>query len=101
MSTPTDNQAVRAGIASVACFGLAFLLLGVLGADDRSGWLFATLWYGLFIAALVLAVVAIFGLAQSTIPRGRRLVGAVLGALTLGVAAWFVWVLLSILDGIN
>ena len=32
----TDNHAVRAGIASVVCFGLAFLLAGVLGADDWS-----------------------------------------------------------------
>lgn len=91
---------MRAGIASVACFGLAFLLLGVLGADDWSDW-FTTLWYGLFIAALVLAVVAIFGLAQRTVPRWRRLVGAALGVMTLGVAAWFVWSLLSILDEIN
>jgi surface polysaccharide O-acyltransferase-like enzyme len=97
---PTDNHAVRTGIASVACFGLAFLLLGVDGADDWSDW-FATLWYGLFIAALVLAVVAIFGLAQSTVPRGRRLVGAVLGAITLGLAGWFVWLVLSLLDEIN
>ena len=57
---PTDNDAVRAGIASVACFGLAFLLLGVLGADDWSDGL-TTLWYALWIAALILAVVAIFG----------------------------------------
>ena len=97
---PTDNHAVRAGIASVASFGLAFLLLGVLGSEDWSDW-FATLWYGLFIAALVLAVVAIFGLARPTVPRWRRSVGAALGAVTLGVAAWFVWLILSLLDDIN
>ena len=97
---PTDNDAVRAGIASVACFGLAFLLLGVLGADDWSDGL-TTLWYALWIAALILAVVAIFESARRTVPLRRRLVGAALGAVTLGVAAWFVWSLLSLLDEIN
>ena len=98
--TPTDNDRVRAGIASVACFGLAFLLLGVLGADDWSDW-FTTLWYGLFVAAVVLALVAIFELARPTVPLWRRLVGAALGATTLAVAAWFVWSLLSLLGEIN
>ena len=99
-SGQTDTGRVRAGIASAACFGFAFLLLGVLGAGDWSDW-FTTLWYGLFVAALVLALVAIFELARPTVPLWRRLVGAALGAMTLAVAAWFVWSLLSLLGEIN
>ena len=91
---------MRAGIASVACFGLAFLLIAVLGSNDWSDW-FTTLWWALWIAVLILAVVAIFGLARRTVPLRRRLAGVALGVITLSGAAWFVWSLVNVLNEID
>ncbi len=85
---------MHAGIASISCFGLVVLLF-VKGWDDRSHT-FVSLWYGLWLAALVLAVVAVVVTSRKGISVYARVVGLMCAVTTLGLGALIGFVILLI-----
>ena len=62
------------------------LLLVVRGGTDWSG-AFTALWYGLWFAAIGLAVAAILASSRTGISTNARVIGIVLGVSTLGLSA--------------
>jgi hypothetical protein len=84
---------VRAGIASVALLGLAIAMLLVRGAENSSSS-FAGVWYSVFGAPVVFALVAVVGALvdrRRTVPHRLAAVTLAVPALVAGaLLAWFI-----------
>ena len=93
---PPDIEAVTLARASIACLTGAGLLLVVRGPANRST-AFAASWYGLFGAAVVLAVAALVVAALSReVPSRRRLAIVGLSLPALLAVPLLLWAILTL-----
>jgi hypothetical protein len=95
-----DIDPMRAGIASISCLGVVFLLVWAHGASGGSDGFWA-FWYLLVATAVVLAVIAIFSAARTGISRHSRVIALVTGLATIGVTAFFAWAIVTALEHLN
>jgi hypothetical protein len=82
-------------VSSVVCLSAAVLMLVVRGAADRSR-AFTVVWYGLFGAAVVLALAALVVAVRSRAVLKRRLVIAGLALPALLAVPLPIWVIVSL-----
>jgi len=87
---------MRFAIASIACLSAAVLAVAVRGAADWSRS-FATTWYALFGAAVLLAVVALVAaLVEREASLGRRLAIVSLALPALLAVPALLWVIATL-----